>query len=169
MMRACSTPKPAHTATIEEPAQTAAILPRPAAEPATEDNTTSDASAPQPNEEKAASASAAIVVEVTQSMTVDDRGGSRSARFKLRGSSSRYFSPLRSSKCFGIWSRTTGAAVRDLIIFRDNEVLLRRGQSATDKLGKSQQRWLRDNPERLHFPFKLIEVRKMELEVLAGA
>jgi hypothetical protein len=42
-------------------------------------------------------------------------------------------------------------------------------KSATDKLGKSQQRWLRDNRGRLQFPFKLVEVRKMELEVLAGA
>jgi hypothetical protein len=59
---------PADTdAAIEEPAQTGAI---PAAEPTTEDKTTSDASAPQPNEEKAGEASAAIVVEVTQSMTV---------------------------------------------------------------------------------------------------
>jgi hypothetical protein len=59
---------PADTdATIEEPAQTGAI---PAAEPTTEDKTTSDASAPQPNEEKAGEASAAIVVEVTQSTTV---------------------------------------------------------------------------------------------------
>jgi hypothetical protein len=61
----------AETAT-EEPAQTAAIA-LPAAEPTqepTQDKTTSDASAPQPNEEKAAEASAAIVVEVTQSSTV---------------------------------------------------------------------------------------------------
>lgn len=53
---------------IEEPAQTAAIA-LTVAEPA-EDKTTSDASAPQPNEEKAGEASAAIVVEVTQSSTV---------------------------------------------------------------------------------------------------
>jgi hypothetical protein len=56
-------------AAIEEPAETAAIA-APAAEPTTEDKTTSDASAPQPNEEKAGEASAAIVVEVTQSATV---------------------------------------------------------------------------------------------------
>jgi len=55
-------------AAIEELAQTAAI-PAPAAELATEDNTTSDASVSQPNEEKA-EASTAIVVEVTQSSTV---------------------------------------------------------------------------------------------------
>ena len=56
----------------EEPAQTASIA-APAAEPTqepTQDKTTSDASAPQPNEEKAGEASAAIVVEVTQSATV---------------------------------------------------------------------------------------------------
>jgi hypothetical protein len=55
-------------AAIEELAQTAAI-PAPAAELATEDNTTSDASVSQPNEEKA-EASTAIVVEVTRSSTV---------------------------------------------------------------------------------------------------
>jgi hypothetical protein len=55
-------------AAIEEPAHTAAIA-LPAAEP-TEDKTTSDASVSQPNEEKAGEASAAIVVEVTQSSTV---------------------------------------------------------------------------------------------------
>jgi hypothetical protein len=55
-------------AAIEELAHTAAIA-VPAAEP-TEDKTTSDASASQPNEEKAGEASAAIVVEVTQSSTV---------------------------------------------------------------------------------------------------
>jgi hypothetical protein len=64
------------------------------------------------------------------------------------------------------------AAVRDgqnLIIFRDNEFFFAEVESATDKLGKSHQRWLRDNRGRLHFPFKLIEVRKMELETVAGA
>jgi hypothetical protein len=55
-------------AAIDEPAQTASIA-APAAEP-TEDKITSDASAPQPNEEQAGQASAAIVVEVMQSVTV---------------------------------------------------------------------------------------------------
>jgi hypothetical protein len=64
-----ATEEPAQTGTIEEPAQTATIA-APAAGPTTEDKTTSDASAPQPNEEKAGEASAAIVVEVTQSETV---------------------------------------------------------------------------------------------------
>ena len=59
---------PGDTETAIEPAQTATIA-LPAAEP-TDDKTTSDASAPQPNEEKAGEASAAIVVEVTQSTTV---------------------------------------------------------------------------------------------------
>jgi hypothetical protein len=54
---------------IEESAQTATIA-APVAEPTTEDKTTSDASAPQRNEEKAGEASAAIVVQVTQSATV---------------------------------------------------------------------------------------------------
>jgi hypothetical protein len=54
---------------IDAPAQTAAIA-APAAETATEDKTTSDATLLLPNEEKAGEASAAIVVEVTQSATV---------------------------------------------------------------------------------------------------
>jgi hypothetical protein len=53
---------------IEEPAQTATIA-LSAPEP-TADSTMSDASAPQPNKEKAGESSAAIVVEVTQSATV---------------------------------------------------------------------------------------------------
>jgi VRR-NUC domain len=65
------------------------------------------------------------------------------------------------------WGRRSGWP--DLFIFRDDEFFFAEVKSATDKLGKSQQRWLRDNRERLHFPFKLVEVRKMELEVLAGA
>jgi hypothetical protein len=59
---------PGDTETANEPAQAATIA-LPAAEP-TDDKTTNDASAPQPNEEKAGEASAAIVVEVTQSTTV---------------------------------------------------------------------------------------------------
>jgi hypothetical protein len=35
------------------------------------------------------------------------------------------------------------------------------------ELISAQQRWLRDNRERLHFPFKLVEVRKMEFETVA--
>ena len=54
---------------IDEPAQTAAIA-APTTETTIEDKITSDASLSQPNEEKAGEASAAIVVEVTQSSTV---------------------------------------------------------------------------------------------------
>jgi VRR-NUC domain len=65
------------------------------------------------------------------------------------------------------WGRRSGWP--DLMIFRDHDFFFAEVKSATDKLGKSQQRWLRDNRERLHFPFKLIEVRKMELETVARA
>jgi hypothetical protein len=42
-------------------------------------------------------------------------------------------------------------------------------KSADDKLGKSQERWVRDNRERLHFPFKLVEVlRKLDHHAVAG-
>jgi len=65
------------------------------------------------------------------------------------------------------WGRRSGWP--DLIVFRDNEFFFAEVKSATDKLGASQQRWFRDNRERLHFPVKLIEVRRMELEAVAGA
>jgi hypothetical protein len=65
------------------------------------------------------------------------------------------------------WGRRSGWP--DLIVFRHNGFFFAEVKSATDKLGTSQQRWLRDNRERLHFPFKLIEVRKMELEAVARA
>jgi hypothetical protein len=56
-------------AAIDRPA-TAEIILAPAAEAAIEDETTGDASSVLPNEEKLGEASAAIVVEVTQSATV---------------------------------------------------------------------------------------------------
>ena len=65
------------------------------------------------------------------------------------------------------WGRRSGWP--DLIVFGHNEFFFAEVKSATDKLGTSQQRWLHDNRERLHFPFKLVEVRKMELEAVAGA
>jgi hypothetical protein len=33
-------------------------------------------------------------------------------------------------------------------------------KSASDKVGKSQERWIRDNKERLRFPLKLVEALK---------
>jgi hypothetical protein len=47
------------------------------------------------------------------------------------------------------WGRRSGWP--DLFIFRGNEFFFSEVKSATDKLGKSQQRWLRENRERLHF------------------
>jgi VRR-NUC domain len=65
------------------------------------------------------------------------------------------------------WGRRSGWP--DLIVFRYNEFFFAEVKSATDKLGTSQQRWLLDNRKRLHFPFKLIEVRKLESEAVVGA
>ena len=63
---------------------------------------------------------------------------------------------------------TTRSGWPDLLIFKENEFFFAEVKSERDKLGKSQQRWLRDNQERLHFPFKLVEVRRIELEAVAG-
>ena len=54
------------------------------------------------------------------------------------------------------WGRRAGWP--DLLVYRDNEFFFAEVKSADDKLGKSQERWVRDNRERLHFPFKLVEV-----------
>jgi hypothetical protein len=56
-------------AAIEEPSQMATVA-LPAAEPTVEDKTTSDAPAPQRTDEKVGEASAALVVEVSQSAAV---------------------------------------------------------------------------------------------------
>ena len=56
------------------------------------------------------------------------------------------------------WGRRAGWP--DLLVYRDNEFFFAEVKSAGDKLGKSQERWVRDNRQRLHFPFKLVEVLK---------
>jgi hypothetical protein len=64
------------------------------------------------------------------------------------------------------WARRSGWP--DLLIFKENEFFFAEVKSERDTLGKNQQRWLRDNQERLHFPFKLVEVRRIKLEAVAG-
>jgi len=64
------------------------------------------------------------------------------------------------------WARRSGWP--DLLIFEEKEFSFAEIKSERDKLGKSQQRWLRDNQERLQFPFKLVEVRRMELQAEPG-
>jgi hypothetical protein len=50
----------------------------------------------------------------------------------------------------------------DLLAYRENEILFAEAQVAGSKLGKNKERWIRDNYERLHFPFKLVNVLKSE-------
>ena len=65
------------------------------------------------------------------------------------------------------WGRRAGWP--DLLVYRDNEFFFAEVKSLNDKLGKSQERWIRDNLERLHFPFKLAEVlRKLDHDALPG-
>jgi hypothetical protein len=62
------------------------------------------------------------------------------------------------------WGRRAGWP--DLLVYRDHEFFFAEVKSVNDKLGKSQERWIRDNRERLHFPFKLVEVlRKLDHEM----
>ena len=66
------------------------------------------------------------------------------------------------------WGRRAGWP--DLLVYRDNEFFFAEVKSAGDKLGENQQRWIRDNQQRLHFPFKLVEVlREADLGGAAGS
>jgi hypothetical protein len=56
------------------------------------------------------------------------------------------------------WGRYAGWP--DLLVYGDNEFFFAEVKSAGDKLGESQERWIRDNHQRLHFPFKLVKVLK---------
>lgn len=56
------------------------------------------------------------------------------------------------------WGRRAGWP--DLLVYRGNEFFFAEVKSAADKLGERQERWIRDNHERLRFPFKLVEVLK---------
>ena len=56
------------------------------------------------------------------------------------------------------WGRRAGWP--DLFVYRDNEFFFAEVKSAGDKLGETQERWIRDNHQRLRFPFKLVEVLK---------
>jgi VRR-NUC domain-containing protein len=65
------------------------------------------------------------------------------------------------------WGRRAGWP--DLLVYRDNEFFFAEVKSAGDKLGKSQERRVRDNRERLHFPFKLVKVlKRLDHDVAAG-
>jgi VRR-NUC domain len=57
------------------------------------------------------------------------------------------------------WGRYSGWP--DLLVHRQKEFMLVEVKSARDTLGGDQQRWIRDNHERLHLPFKLVAVGSM--------
>jgi VRR-NUC domain len=65
------------------------------------------------------------------------------------------------------WGRRAGWP--DLLVYRDNEFFFAEVKFLDDKLGKSQERWIRGDRERLRFPFKLVEVlRKLDYDAIAG-
>jgi hypothetical protein len=57
------------------------------------------------------------------------------------------------------WDRYLGWP--DLLMHRANEFFFAEIKSSGDKLDENQKRWIRDNHERLHFPFKLVKVHKV--------
>jgi len=64
------------------------------------------------------------------------------------------------------WGRYTGWP--DLLVHRQKEFMLVEVKSARDTLGGDQQRWIRDNHERLHLPFKLVAVGSMPTQEGSG-
>jgi hypothetical protein len=46
----------------------------------------------------------------------------------------------------------------DLLLYRGNEWFLAEVKSSGDKLGENQKRWIQDNRQYLHLPFKLVKV-----------
>ena len=54
------------------------------------------------------------------------------------------------------WGRYAGWP--DLLVHREKEFTLVEVKSAGDKLRAAQQEWIRGNHERLHLPFKLVEI-----------
>ena len=54
------------------------------------------------------------------------------------------------------WGRRAGWP--DLLVYRRKKFILVEVKSARDKLGAAQQRWIRDNHERLHLPFRLVKI-----------
>lgn len=50
----------------------------------------------------------------------------------------------------------------DLLLYRaDGSFLLAEVKSSKDKLGEDQKRWIGDNHDRLHLPFKLVKIHKL--------
>ena len=63
------------------------------------------------------------------------------------------------------WGRYAGWP--DLLVHREKEFTLVEVKSAGDKLRAAQLKWMRGNHERLHLPFKLVEIAP-QLSVRSG-
>lgn len=57
------------------------------------------------------------------------------------------------------WRRYLGWP--DLLAFADDEHMFVEVKSTNDRLSEDQKRWIEDNSTYLHFPFKLVKIRKM--------
>lgn len=51
----------------------------------------------------------------------------------------------------------------DLLVWKDGEYFLVEVKSTNDKLSEDQKRWVRDNFERLHLPFRLVKLCKSQV------
>jgi hypothetical protein len=90
---------------------------------------------------------------------------------KLRGSSSRNFRPLRSSKCFGIWSRTTGAAGRDgqIWLYSVTTSSFRRGQVCDGRAGNEPATLASRQPGTIALSFQVGRSSQKKLDHDAAA
>jgi VRR-NUC domain len=56
------------------------------------------------------------------------------------------------------WDRYCGWP--DLLVYKDDDFFFVEVKSSSDKLSEAQKRWIRDNYEELHLPFKLVKIHK---------
>jgi VRR-NUC domain-containing protein len=59
------------------------------------------------------------------------------------------------------WQRYCGWP--DLLVYKNNDFFFAEVKSSSDKLNEAQKRWIKDNHEELHLPFKLVKIHKSSL------
>jgi hypothetical protein len=57
------------------------------------------------------------------------------------------------------WGRYLGWP--DLLVYRDSDFFFAEVKSSGDKLRGPQKRWIKDNHDQMHFPFRLVKIQKV--------
>jgi len=56
------------------------------------------------------------------------------------------------------WDRYCGWP--DLLVYKEDDFFFAEVKSSSDKLSEAQKRWIKNNYEELHLPFKLVKIHK---------